>query len=381
MILAFGEASGLGASAGLYGAIIVGFFAAIFGGTPGMVSGPTGPTTVVVASIVAIHLKTPAVVFLIISLAGLFQILLGMAQAGSLIKLVTRPVISGFMTGIGCMVIILQLNPLLGMPSQGNVIDTVKSLIALSSVNTQCIILASATLLIILFTPNRIGKAIPLSLIALFICSAICILLRFDVPLIQTIPPGLPETKIAFIEMQALLYILPLAIGLALVASIDTLMTSLIVDNMLNTKHGPNKELIGQGIANIISGVFGGMACASSTLKTVASIKAGGRTKLSGVVYSLVLLLILYVLSFAEHMIPLSVLSGVLIKVGIDVIDWKFIRNIFILPKSDIIIMLTVLSITLVSNLVAAVVAGVVLQKIFNRFAGFFNKNNNPEPN
>jgi SulP family sulfate permease len=346
LALAFGVASGLGAAAGLYGAIIVGLFAAVFGGTPTQISGPTGPMTVIIASVAATHLDNPSIVFDAIVLSGIFQIIFGLTKIGSLINFVPNPVISGFMTGIGCIVIKLQLSAFSG---------------------TQSIILGALTLLIVFLTPKKIGQVIPLSLLALFICTLAAVFFNFNVPIIGTIPSGLPEIRVAPVEFSALLQVLPLALGLALLGSIDSLLTSLVADKQTNTKHNSNKELIGQGLGNFFAGIFGGLAGAGATMRTVVNIKSGATTRLSGVIHSLVLILILLVFAPAAQAIPLAVLAGILIKVGTDIMDYDFFKNIRSTPKSDIIVMLTVLLITVFGNLIAAVGTGVVLHVIFKK--------------
>lgn len=365
LALAFGVASGLGAAAGLYGAIIVGMFASIFGGTKSQVSGPTGPMTVVLASIVALHPNNPSLIFLTIVLAGLFQIIFGLIKVGTLIKYVPYPVISGFMSGIGTIIIILQLNPILGLPLSGNVINSlIETLHGLNNLNLQAIIIGLLTLGIVFFTPKKIAKNFPPALLALLIVTIVSIVFGANVETIGDIPATLPHFAIKPVSWNLVWSILPVAITLAILGSVDSLLTSLVADSITKTKHKPNKELIGQGIGNMFAGLFGGIAGAGATMRTVVNIKAGGRTRLSGVVHSLFLLtLLLGAAPLAKH-IPLAVLAGILIKVGVDIVDYKFIKLIKNAPKSDLFVMIWVYAVTVFYDLIFAVGTGIVLSAI-----------------
>jgi len=368
MALGFGVASGLGPAAGLYGAIIVGLLAAIFGGTPTQIYGPTGPTTVFVAAIVALNLNNLSVVFAIIILCGIFQIILGLCKAGALIHLVPKPVVSGFMAGVGCIIIMTQITPFLGLTSQGNMIQALTSLLTLEGVNIQCIIIGAVTLLIL--SLKKIDKIIPVSFFALVVCTGACKLFNLNIPTSGAIPSGLPSITLAPISLEALFYIITVALGLALLASTDGLLTSLIADNMTKTKHDSNKELIGQGLGNMFSGIFGGTACSSSTILTVANIETGARTRLSGIVHALLLIMILLFLGPVVQAIPLAVLAGILIKVGLDVIYFGFFKELASVPKSDIVVTLAVLAITVFGNLLVAVGVGVALHAFIRRLSG-----------
>jgi len=369
MALGFGVASGLGPVAGLYCAIIISLFAAVFGGTATQAYGPTGPTTVIVASIVAANSNNPAVVFVIIALCGLFQISFGVFKIGSYIKLIPRAVVSGFMTGVGCIIIILQSNTFLGLPAQGNVLKAISSLMAIDSVNIHAVALGAATLLILILF-RKVGQIVPLSFLALVVCTLASTLLGLDVATIGEISGGLPVISISPIgaEVLFLLNVVGTALALSLLTSVDTLLTSLIADRMTKTQHDSNKELIGCGLGNMFSGIFGGMAGSSSTISTVANIRAGASTKLSGATHALVLILILFLFKPAAQVIPYAVLAAILIKVGIDVIDYSFFNNLRHIPLLDIMVKITVLLITVFGNLIVAVAVGITLYKLLRRF-------------
>jgi SulP family sulfate permease len=370
LALALGVASGLGASAGLYGAIIVCMCSALFRSSPGQISGPTGPLALVVASIAALYLGNPAVVFVIIALSGVFQILFGLVRAGVLMNLVPAPVITGFISGIGVMLIVLQLNPLFGLPVQSSIINSLTSLMAnVGNISTECVILSGVALIIVCFTPKKISNVIPASLLALIFCTAGSVMFKTDVPIIGVIPTGLPEIKIGLIPPEMLLTIIPIAFALALLSSIDSLMTVLIADNMLKIKSKYNRELVGQGVGNILSGTFGGTVAAVSTTPTVVNVKMGATSSLSGIIHCLILISVIIFLAPTAQVIPLAVLAGILIRVGFDMIDFNYIKNIPNAPRIDVIVMVTVLLMTIFGNLIVAIFLGCGLHALIHRFA------------
>ena len=333
LALAFGVASGAGAVAGMYGAIILGFFAALFGGTPTQISGPTGPMTVVIASAVALFAGDINAVMSVIFLTGLFQIVFGFTKVGQYVKYIPYPVISGFMSGIGLIIIILQINPFLGVNGLGSVLTTLYNLPStISDSNMQAVILASCTLGIMFLTPAKISKVVPTALVALVTMTLISVSLEFEVMTIGTIPSTLPEFTLPSFALDQSKDIFVLAITLALLGTIDTLLTSLVADSITKTKHNPNKELIGQGIGNTIVSLVGGIAGAGATMRTVINVKSGGKTRLSGIIHSITLLCIMLFLSPIASQIPLAVLAGILMKVGIDIFDYKFLNQEMLFP-------------------------------------------------
>ncbi len=362
LALAFGVASGVGAAAGLYGAIFVGLFASIFGGTRPQISGPTGPITVVVAAIVASHPGNFKLIFTTILLAGLFQIILGISKVGNFIRFVPYPVISGFMSGIGVIIIILQINPLLGLDVQGTPIKTILNLgEVFNSFNLQSLILGIATLIIVFFTPSKIRLVVPPSLIALVSITIVSVLLGFNVNRIGEIPTGLPDFVFPVVSIEDIVIIVPLAITVAILGAVDSLLTSLVSDSLTKETHNSDKELVGQGIGNMISALFGGIAGAGATMRTVVNIKTGGKTQLAGIIHALFLLaLLLGAAPLASH-IPMAVLAGILIKVGFDIIDYKFIKVINHAPRRDLAVMILVFALTVFDDLIFAVGAGIVL--------------------
>jgi len=362
LALAFGVASGAGAVAGIYGAIVLGFFASLFGGTPTQISGPTGPMTVVVASAVVIFSEDMNAVMAVILLTGLFQIIFGITKVGKYVKYIPYPVISGFMSGIGLIIIILQVNPFFGLAGYGSVLESLYNLpYTFTNMNKEALIISFSTLCIMFFTPQKISRIIPSALIALVVMTTITVLFKLDIATIGTIPTSLPEFKIPSFEVSQLKQIITLAITLALLGSIDTLLTSLVADSITKTKHNSNKELMAQGLGNIFVSFIGGIAGAGATMRTVVNIKSGGTTKLSGIIHSLSLLCIVLFMAPIASEIPLAVLAGILMKVGIDILDYKFLKIINFAPKNDLAVMLVVFFLTVFVDLIVAVGVGILL--------------------
>ena len=362
LALAFGVASGAGPIAGLYGAIIVGFFAALFGGTPSQISGPTGPMTVVMAVIVIRYGDQPAMAFTVVMMGGLLQILFGVLRLGRYINLVPFPVISGFMSGIGCIIIALQLAPLLGGSHPGA--GVVASLLAfpadLAAINRDAALVAGLTLAIVYLTPKKIQRLLPSPLIALVIGTAAVWALLPTAPVLGEIPTGLPEPRMPTLDPAALVDMVGSALILALLGSIDSLLTSLIADGVTRTHHESDRELIGQGIGNTLAGMMGAIPGAGATMRTVVNVRAGGRTPLSGALHALVLLAIVLGLGPVAAHIPHAVLAGILIKVGIDIIDWGYLKRLPRAPRAGVVIMLMVLGLTVFVDLIMAVSVGIV---------------------
>ncbi len=365
LALALGVASGLGAAAGLWGAVIVCIFATIFGGTPTQISGPTGPMTVVIASIALSNGNNPKLIFMTILLAGFFQIILGLLKVGKFIKYVPYPVISGFMSGIGAIIILLQLNPLIGINFDGAPVQNLLNfLVSIKNINYQSLFLGLLTLLIVFLTPKKITTKIPSPLIALIVVSLISYVMNFDVITIGNIPAAFPSFSFPSIHYKELNTVLPLALTLSLLGSIDSLLTSLVADSLTKTKHNSNRELIGQGLGNMVSALFGGLAGAGATMRTVVNIKSGGTSRLSGITHSVFLIAVVLAFSPLAAKIPMAVLAGILVKVGFDIIDYKFLKVLKIAPKGDLAVMLLVFLITVLDDLILAVGIGVVLSSV-----------------
>ncbi len=448
LALAFGVSSGMGPSAGLYGAIFISFFAALFGGTNTQISGPTAPMTavsmVIIAGIVAIHdgslEKALPAILIVFLLAGLMQIGLGLIGIGKYIRYIPYPVVSGFMTAIGVIILVTQILPAIGYypkedpefvnkykPMAEEIIldnilkeeagegilvlenfeETIKRAKgiteedmlkeaqtlakteasgvlgaikvfprALNNVNWLELILALSTIIII-YGFKRITTAIPSALVALVVVSGVAYGFGLDYRPIEQIPSGFPLPNLGIFTEFQLSSVTPYvftALTLALLGAIDSLLTSVVADNMTKTKHQPNKELVGQGIGNSIAAIFGGIPGAGATIRTVVNINAGGKTKLSGMVAGVLLLIVLLALGPIASQIPAAVLAGILVTVGIGVMDYKGLKAIPSLPKdlsigplkfsSEVVIMLVVLVLSSVWNLVYAVGVGLVIASL-----------------
>jgi SulP family sulfate permease len=374
LALAFGVQSGVGAVAGLYGAIILGFLGALIGGTATQVSGPTGPMTVISAALVAILIESSGsldsalgIILLTFFLGGVFQILFGLLNIARYIKFLPYPVISGFMSGVGLIIVLLQIFPFGGVTSPKSTIDVILQFPQFfSQINLVALGLGALTVAIYYLFP-RITKAVPSALVALITVSVVSFLLKVDVPTIGDIPAGIPAIQISrFFPVDPGLYliILEYALVLAALGSIDSLLTSVIADNITKTKHDSNRELIGQGVGNAVAAIFGGIPGAGATKGTVVNINAGGRTRLSGVIHSIFLLAVLLGLGQLAAYIPLAVLAGIIIPIGFAIIDTRALKHLFKVPKTDAVVLLLVFGITTFGSLIQAVGVGVILASV-----------------
>ena len=372
-------ASSLGALAGLVGATLLGFFAALFGGTHSQISGPTGPMTVITAALISgVWVSSHgsfSEVLLAMSLAGLFcglfQILFGIIKIGKYVRYIPYPVLSGFMSGIGVIIILQQLYPLVGLKSPVLTIDMITELPTrvAGGISLNALWLGLGTIAIIYLFP-LLTKKIPSTLVALIVMT--CISLFVDLPeklTIGSIPAGLPVPffvkegiDLAGIDWIGVIKasIIP-GLTLAGLGSIDTLLTSVVADNITKTHHNSNRELIGQGIGNMISGLFCGIGGAGATMRTVVNVKSGGRTQLSGMIHSLLLLSILLGLGSLVKYVPLAVLAGILITVGWGIIDFKGFKDLLRIPKADAFVLIVVFLLTVFVDLLTAVGIGMVI--------------------
>ena len=372
------DASSMGAYAGLVGATLLGFFAALFGGTHSQISGPTGPMTVITASLISgvwASQQSFSAVLIAMALAalfcGLFQILFGVIKIGKYVRYIPYPVLSGFMSGIGVIIILQQLYPLVGLKSPVLVVDMVTQLpqrIA-DGISSTSLLLGLGTVLIIWLFP-KLTKKVPATLVALVVMTVVSLFLSMPESLtIGRIPAGLPMpffakegVSLAGLDWGSLLMgaIVP-GLTLAGLGSIDTLLTSVVADNITKTKHNSNRELMGQGIGNAVAGLFCGLPGAGATMRTVVNVKSGGRTQLSGMTHALLLLAILLGLGSLVKYVPLSVLAGILITVGWGIIDFKGFKDLIKIPRADAFVLVTVFLLTVFVDLLTAVGIGMVI--------------------
>ena len=370
LALAFGVSSGVGAINGLYGAIAIGFFAALFGGTPSQVSGPTGPMTVVMATVVtamqADYDNGLAMAFTAVMLGGALQILFGLLRLGKYITLIPYTVISGFMSGIGVIIICIELGPLFGHEGLG-VVDSIQHLPQfIGNPNPAALGLSILTLTIVFGFPRRLNNILPAPLVALVAGTLASAFLPTDaLDRIGSIPTGLPEFQLPVFAVGELKTIMGYGLMLAVLGAIDSLLTSLVADNLTQTQHDSDRELIGQGLGNLFSGLIGGLPGAGATMRTVINVKAGGQTPLSGMIHALVLLMIAFGAGKLTEAIPLAVLAAILVKVGIDIIDWSFIKRAHRVSGRATGLMYGVLLLTVFVDLITAVGVGVFIANIF----------------
>ena len=372
LALAFGVASGAGAIAGLYGAIFTGFFAALFGGTPSQVTGPTGPMTVVMATVFTkLIADNPesgmAMAFTAVMLSGAFQILFGILRLGQFITLMPYTVVSGFMSGIGVIIVALQLAPLLGYPSQSSVLAALQQLPeAVANPDPIAAGLGVLTLAIVFGWSGKLAKIVPSPLLALIVCTSISILVfsNSDIARIGDIPQGFPQLQLPRLNINQIRDVVSYALMLATLGAIDSLLTSLVADNITRTNHDSEQELIGQGIGNLLSGLFGGLPGAGATMRTVINVQAGGSTPLSGMFHSLILLCIVLWAGDITAQIPHAVLAGILIQVGTKIIDWSFLWRICQVSMRATLVTYGVLFLTVFVDLVTAVVVGAFVANI-----------------
>lgn len=387
LALAMGVSSGAGPIAGIYGAVFVGLFAALFGGTPSQVSGPTGPMTVVMAAVfthyTAMFPDDPghgaALAFTVVIMGGLFQVLFGILKLGKFINLIPHPVVSGFMTGIGVIIILLQLGPLFGHAAQPG---PLASAMALPEILADPVIadltLGILALAIVYLLPKNINRILPSPLLALILGT---LALYFwqggeitttiengnsiyrlgEASVLGDIPTGFPVPQLPVFELALLPGMLKSALMLAALGCIDSLLTSLVADNVTRTYHESDRELIGQGIGNSLAGLFGGLPGAGATMRTVVNVRAGGRTPLSGALHAIVLLAVVLGAGTVARYIPHAILAGILVKVGTDIIDWDYLKRLRNVPKSGIVVMLTVFFTTVFVDLISAVAIGMIM--------------------
>ena len=360
--LAFGEASGLGALAGIYGAIAVGFFAAVFGGTRSQISGPTGPMAVAMAVVVTLHADNLAAAFTIVIMAGLFQVLLGVVGIGRFIAFTPYSVISGFMSGIGIIIILIQTLPFMGQPvAEGGAIASIQGWAdGIRNFHWGAFSIAAVTLAVGVLWPPRLRRILPPTLVALTAGTVMGAVWLTSAPAIGAVPTGLPMPQMPDLSLDILTRAVTPALTIALLGSIDSLLTSLIADSMTRTQHQPNRELVGQGIGNMVAGILGGLPGAGATMGTVINIRAGGRTPMSGVIRAAILLALVMGLARFVEIIPHACLAGILMKVGWDIIDWRFLTRLLRVQREHLLVMLITLGLTVFLDLVSAVAIGLI---------------------
>jgi len=363
--MAFGVVSGAGPVAGLYCAICTGIFASLFGGTPTQIAGPTGPMAIVMASVFANFADQPSAAMVVVMLAGLLQIGFGALRFGPYISLIPYPVIAGFSSGVGCIIIVMQLNPLLGQPGVADTVSAVRALGAsLSQGNAVALLAAAATVAVCYLTPKRLRAAVPAELIALVLGSVAVAALELGLPRLEQ-PDSLLPT-LAWPPLAELRWgdILIASLVLALISSLDSLLTSMAADSATQRFHDADQELVGQGIGNLFAGIIGAIPGAGATSRTMVNIRAGGVSALAGLIHSALLLALLLAGGRLIGFVPAAVLAGILVYVGIGIIDWRYIKRFKWAPGSSVVIMVVVWVLAVFVSVVAAVAVGVIMASL-----------------
>ncbi|MCY3928664.1 MAG: SulP family inorganic anion transporter [Acidobacteria bacterium] len=360
--LALGVASGMGAVAGLHGAIAVGFFAAVFGGTRSQISGPTAPMTVAMTVIITTHASNLTEALTVVVLGGLLQLLLGLAKIGRYVIYTPYVVVSGFMSGIGIIVILIQILPILGSsPAPGGPTGAIRAIPeAVGAVNLNALAVGLLTLAVGVLWPKRLAKYLPGPLLALIVGTLLGVFWLGGAPVLGDVPAGLPSLKIGIPAAGFLVQALQPALILALLGSVDSLLTSLVADSLTGTRHNPNRELVGQGIGNMVSGMLGGLPGAGATMGTVVNIRAGGSTPVSGALRATFLLLLAVGLGPVVEPVPHAVLAAIMMKVGWDIIDWPLVARVHRIRREHLFVMLLTLGLTVLVDLVTAVAVGLI---------------------
>ncbi len=360
--LAFGVASGLGASAGLWGAIILSLIAGILGSNLPFVSGPTGPSAIIVAVIVGEMSGNIDKVIPILIIAAVFQILISLTQIPKMVKYVPYPVISGFLTGIGLIIIILQLSPLLGGATFSSTIKVLMYYPELfSHINIQALILGVFTLGILFFTPKCITRFIPSQLLALVIMTGVSYYLGFDVEKISGVTFSIPHAHLPHFSLDMIMQCVPAALTLAFIATSESLLTGIIMDSLMKVKHNSKRLVASQGIGNLFCAVTGSMYGTAATMRSVAAVKIGAKTRVASILCAFIMAVLLFKFTGFISQIPICVLAAILIKIGYDILDLKVLKVLKYAPKDDLYVLLAVLFLTVFYNLIFALGLGIVL--------------------
>ncbi|MFI3300366.1 MAG: SulP family inorganic anion transporter [Candidatus Gastranaerophilales bacterium] len=360
--LAFGVTTGLGASAGIWGAIIACLFAGIVGPKTPIISGATGPVVIVLASVMASIGHDINAIVAVIMIAAIMQILASLTNLVNIVKYIPYPVISGFMNGVGVVIILMQLNPLIGFNTEASTISSIKTFITnIQNYNQDALILGIITLIIVFFMPKKINKIIPAQILALIIGTIISIKSGMNVERISEVTFNLPSIVFDGFELNDIIEYLHYGLILAIVFSSESMLTGLVTDSLTKTRHSPKLLLASQGFGNVFCALTGSLPGSAATMRTVAAIKAGATTKFSAIVTPAVLFLLMF--KFSDHVaeIPLAVLAGILIKIGYDIVDTKLLKVIKIASKDDLYVLFTVFILTVFYNLIFAVAAGITL--------------------
>ena len=360
--LAFGVASGMGAAAGIWGAIILSLIAGILGCNLPLVSGPTGPTAIIIATIVGMASGNMTSVITILVMAAIFQMIISLTSIPRMIKYVPYPVISGFLTGIGLIIIILQFAPLLGGVAQSSTIKALMNYpLVFANINLHALGLGGVTLLILFFTPKIISKFVPVQLLALILMTGIAYCFGLNVDKISSIVFSLPQFQMPHFTIDLIMRDIPTALTLAFIATSESLLTGIIMDSLTKVKHNSKRLVMAQGFGNLFCAITGSMMGAAATMRSVAAVKSGAKTRWAAILASGILALVLFKFTSFISQIPICVLAAILIKIGYDILDLKVLKVLKYAPKDDLYVLIAVLFLTVFYNLIFALGIGIIL--------------------
>lgn len=360
--LAFGVASGMGAAAGIWGAIILSLMAGVLGCNLPLVSGPTGPTAIIIATIVGMASGNMTSVITILVMAAIFQMIISLTSIPRMIKYVPYPVISGFLTGIGLIIIILQFAPLLGGVAQSSTIKALMNYpLVFANINLHALGLGGVTLLILFFTPKIISKFVPVQLLALILMTGIAYCFGLNVDKISSIVFSLPQFQMPHFTIDLIMRDIPTALTLAFIATSESLLTGIIMDSLTKVKHNSKRLVMAQGFGNLFCAITGSMMGAAATMRSVAAVKSGAKTRWAAILASGILALVLFKFTSFISQIPICVLAAILIKIGYDILDLKVLKVLKYAPKDDLYVLIAVLFLTVFYNLIFALGIGIIL--------------------
>lgn len=367
--IALALASGVGPEQGLYTAITAGFVVSFLGGSRVQIAGPTAAFATIVAGIVASEGMDGLVISTI--MAGIFLVIMGLCRFGSLIKYIPNTITSGFTFGIAVTIVVGQIKDFCGMTFKGSPIETTEKIAEIiksaGTFNIQAFIIGLISLAILIFWPKKLSK-IPPSLIAVIVGSVIVKLSGMNVNTIgdlYEISSAPPAFSLPEISLSRIRNLIPNAFTIAILAGVESLLSCVVADGMIGSKHRSNMELTAQGVGNIVSALFGGIPATGAIARIAANIKNGGRTPVAGMVHSVVLLVILVLLMPYAAMIPMPTIASILFIVAYNMCGWREIANqVKISPKSDIAVLFTTLILTVVFDLVIAIGVGIVLASL-----------------
>jgi SulP family sulfate permease len=370
LAMAFGIASGVTPQAGIFTAVIAGFIISAIGGSRVQIGGPTGAFVSIVAGIIVVyHIDN---LYICTIMAGIMLLIMGFTRMGGMIKFIPFPVTMGFTCGIAVLIFSTQIKDFLGLPVDKmppDFVGKIKVLLEnISSIDWRTLALGVASIVIIKTWPKKLAQRVPGSIVALLLATVVVAAFKIPVETIDTrfhgIPQGLPKFHFPELAWSNIEHLFEPAFTIALLAAIESLLSAVVADGMIDDRHDSNQELVAQGFANIFSPLFGGIPATGAIARTATNVRSGGRTPIAGIVHALTLLLIILIAAPLAKYIPLAVLSAVLVVVAFNMGEWHQFRRLAKWPKSDSAVFLSVFALTVLTDLPKAVGIGMILAAI-----------------